>query len=103
MSNHECLEQFFDSLKNSLDYLRTRIDNMSTRIRVEQELLRNAPAFPEQVSDSSETNALPSSSVRQGGPQPHVQGTPKERERSTQETEKVLVNGGRMETTHGGS
>ena len=103
MSQHDTLNQFFESLKKSLDKLSDMLYHMKTRIRVEQELLKNAPAFPEEKpSGPSETDA-PSSEIRQGGPQPHVQGSPREIRRSTQETEKVSVRGGRMESHDGRS
>ncbi len=103
LSQHDTLVQILESLKKSLDNLHDVLYAMSTKIRVEQELLKNAPAFPEKVSDPTESDAPSSSGFRQGGPQPHVQGTPKEIGRSTKETEKVLVSGGRMETPDGRS
>ena len=102
MSQHDTLVQFLNSLRKSLDKVHDLLYHMKARIRVEQELLKNAPAFPEKVSGPTESDA-PSSEIRQGGPQPHVQGSPREIGRSTQETEKVLVKGGRMESGYGGT
>jgi len=84
-----------------LDTIAAIVYTAKQKIRVEQEIDENvAPGTSEEFSGPSETDA-PSSSFRQGGPQPHVQGNAKEIGRSTQETEKVVVRGGRMETRDG--
>ena len=83
-----------------LDTIAAIVYTAKQKIRVEQELTKHATGFQEEVSGPSETDA-PSDVSRQGGPQPHVQGTPTEIRRSTQETEKVLVRGGRMESHDG--
>jgi len=85
-----------------LDTIAAIVYTAKQKIQVEQELSKHAEQIPEEVSGSSKTNAPPDVS-RQGGPQPHVQGTTREQRRSTQETEKVLVKGGRMEVPHGRS
>jgi len=95
MSQHDTLVQFLESLRNSLDKVHSILYHEMTRIRVEQELLKNAPAFPEKVSGPSETDAA-SVVTGQGGPQPHVKGTPREISRSQKAAEKVQVTGGRM-------
>ena len=100
MSDHSDLAKFLDSLDKMLDTIGYIIYTARCKIRVEQRLDDHASSSQEEVSGSSKTNALPSES-RQGGPKPHVEGTPKERDRSTKETEKVLVRGGRMETSYG--
>jgi len=100
LSDHDDFEQFLDSLGKMLDTVSQIVYTARCKIRVEQELDSHATKTQEESSDPSETDA-PSSSSRQGGPQPHVKGTPREIGRSTKETEEVLVRGGRMETTHG--
>jgi len=100
MSQHDTLEQFLESLKKSLDFLADRLYHMKSQIRVEQEILHNAPAFPEKVSDPSKTDA-PSVGTGQGGPEPHVKGTPREIGRSQKAAEKVQVTGGRMKYNYG--
>ena len=99
MAGHDDLRQFLNSLTNMLDTIERIVYTARCKIRVEQELLTNAE-IEKELSGPSETDA-PSSSIRQGGPQPHVQGNPREIARSTKETEKVVLTGGRMETPHG--
>jgi len=84
-----------------LDTIAAIVYTAKQKIRVEQELDTNAEQIPEEVSGPSLPTDAPSSSFRQGGPQPHVQGNPREIGRSTQETEKVLMRGGKMETKNG--
>ncbi len=103
MSDHSDLKQFLKNLDSMLDTVRSIIDNAKCQIRVEQELNEHAQAIPEEkVSGPTESDA-PFVVAGQGGPKPHVQGTPREIGRSTKETEKVLLKGGRMETPHGRS
>jgi len=100
MADHDDLRQFLNSLDKMLDSIAEIIYTTRLKIQVERELNNHAEFLPEKVSGPTESDA-PSSEIRQGGPQPHVQGTPKEIGRSTKETEKVLVRGGRMESQHG--
>ena len=101
MSKYDMLVQFLETLRKSLDKLHDTIYHMSTRIRVEQELLKNAPAFPEESSAPTKSEApLPES--RQGGPE-IFPGTDKERGRSQKAADKVRMNGPKMETSHGRS
>ena len=100
MSDHGDFRQFLDSLTKMLDTIEHIVYTARCKIRVEQEIFQNAQAeVLEKTSDPTESDA-PSSSSRQGGPQPHVKGTPREIGRSTKETEAVLLRGGRMETNH---
>jgi len=101
MSDHSDLKHFLDSLTKMLDTIAAIVYTAKQKIRVEQEIDENvASGTSEEFSGSSKTNAPPDVS-RQGGPQPHVQGTTREVRRSTQETEKVVMKGGRMEVPHG--
>ena len=85
-----------------LDNISSICDTVRCQIRVEQEILSNVKVSAEIISDPTKSDA-PSSEIRQGGPQPHVQGTPSEIRRSTKETEKVVLSGGRMESHDGRS
>ena len=104
MSDHSDLATFLKTLDKMLDNVAKIIYNAKCRIRVEQELNKHAEPFQKEFSGPSETDALPSLvGPGQDGPQPHVQGSTREIGRSTQETEKVLLRGGRMETHDGRS
>ena len=85
-----------------LDNIGDLVYTARCRIRVEQRIDEHAKDPPEEVSGPSETDA-PSVGPGQDGPQPHVKGTPREIGRSTQETEKILLTGGRMESHDGRS
>ena len=102
VSDHRDFKQFLESLTKMLDTVEQIVYHARCKIRVEQELNNHVQASPEKASDPTESDA-PSSSSRQGGPQPHVQGTPREIARSTKETESVVLRQGKMETPHGRS
>jgi len=96
MSDHSDFKQFLKNLDKLLDTVSSIIYTAKCRIRVEQRLSDHGEQIPEEVSGPTESDA-PAVVAGQGGPEPHVQGTPSEIRRSTQETEKVLVRGGRMD------
>ena len=99
MSDHSDFKQFLDSLGIMLDNISDLLYTARCRIRVEQRIVDHAES-PKKVSDPTESDA-PSSEIRQGGPQPHVQGTPREIARSQKAAEKFIVKCGRMEIDHG--
>ncbi len=101
MSDHDDLKQFLNSLTNMLDIVERIVYTARCKIRVEQELVNHDNSLQEEVSGPSKTDALPVVS-RQGGPE-LFPGTPKERSRSQNAAETVLMRGGRMETEDGRS
>ena len=100
LSDHDDFRQFLNSLEKMLDTITNIVYTARCKIQVERELVNHAETDQKEASDPTESDA-PSSSFRQGGPQPHVQGTPRETARSTKETEAVQMRGGRMEVPHG--
>ena len=100
MSDHSDFKRFLDSLGILLDNIGDLVYTARCRIRVEQRIVDHAESLPEKVSDPTESDA-PSSEVRQGGPQPHVQGSPKEIRRSQKAAEKVALSEGQMEFDFG--
>ncbi len=99
MSDHSDLKKFLDSLDKMLDTVTQIVYTARCKIRVEQLISENDKKTQEEVSAPAAPAAiLPT--VGQGGPE-LFPGTTKQRNRSTQETEKILVRGGRMEVPHG--
>ena len=100
MSDHSDLKQFLLNIEKVLDSCLNSCYAMRQMIRVEQRINEHGKDSSKEISGPSETDAASSDVSRQGGPL-LLQGTPREKSRSTKETEKILVRGGRMETPHG--
>jgi len=101
VSDHSDLDHFLKSLDKMLDSIGVIVHTVRCKIRVEQEIANGTNKLKEDFS-APEKPAATSSVGGQVGPEQFLQGTAREKSRSTQETEKVLVRGGRMETKNNG-
>jgi len=100
MSDHSDFKQFLKMLNSMLDTVSNIVYNVRCRIRVEQEINDNvSESTSEEFSGPAESDALVPN-LRQGGPETFP-GSPKEKSRSQNAAETVLVRGGRMETPDG--
>jgi len=101
MSDHRDLEHFLKSLDKMLDSIGVIVHTVRCKIRVEQEIANGTNKLKEEFS-APEKPAATSVVSGQGGPEQLLQGTTREKSRLTQEAEKVLVRGGRMEAKKNG-